>query len=157
MEAANVLVLENKMTFVQSTTAFSVCHYRLRGNAAMWCMDVSEAYVGRPPHVVHIKTIRRTKPALWQRTLWDLRVLITFTQFAQQRPACRDTQPSFLQGDIILQSPDLGKTERNTTPATNLFLYLSYSKLPVIESSFPGTTLHERCRTFSDLVTAVWE
>lgn len=64
-------------------------------------------------------------------------------QPSQQRPVCRGIYLSFLHGDIILQSPDLGYTEWNTTPATSkdkysLFLYLSYSKLPVIESCSPG-------------------
>lgn len=78
-------------------------------------------------------------------------------QSTQHRPVCRDIYPSFLQGAITLQSPDLGYMKWNTTLPTSLFLYLSYSKLPVIESCSPGRTARQAAVlwTHSDLVTVV--
>lgn len=73
-----------------------------------------------------------------QEAFRDLKVIIALYAVNSATPCLQRHISFLLQGDIILQSPDLGYAKWNTTPPTSLFLYLSYSKLPVIESCSPG-------------------
>lgn len=143
-------------TMEQDTTCstWELQECTLSSTRVCWWMICRSVWAGQIMHTtVGSKSINQSNKQRWpqpggiqiSQSIIIVLSAVPSIQSTQHRPVCRDIYPSFLQGAITLQSPDLGYTKWNTTLPTSLFLYLSYSKLPVIESCSPGRTArHER-------------